>query len=184
MRGSQPMNMRSPSWFGIVAALVALAACGGTPPRTTAPAPNATGADKPAPTTDAERARLQTMKETCPAYQKGDAKALANLQTEGFTLTNSVGQVTTRAQDIQIAESGNVKYDQFETSDTKVHVYGTAAVVTGRTLVKGVTGNSTFEGSFQFTDTLVLVDGRWRRAASHVSRMSSGIERTIDTPGQ
>ena len=127
---------------------------------------------------------LQTLQQICKAYERGDTAALSDLQTEAFTLTNSAGKVTTRAEDIQIATTGSVKYQAFEDRDVKVHLYGTAAVATGKTHVAGTSGNDTFEGEFQFTDMLVFLDGRWRRVASHVSRMSSDIHRSLDVPSK
>lgn len=48
-----------------------------------------------------------------------------------------------------------------------------AGLITGRTTVKGTAGDTPFAAEFQFTDTLVRQDGRWRVAASHVTRLSA-----------
>ena len=46
-----------------------------------------------------------------------------------------------------------------------------AAVVTGKTHTKGISGGKPFDSLFQFTDTLVKDGGRWRLLASHASKL-------------
>ena len=92
--------------------------------------------------------------------------------TEDFTLTASDGAITTRDDEINELKSGKVTYQIFENRDMKVRLYGDrTAVVTGRTVVKGVYEKTAIDAEFQFTDTLVWKDGRWRIAASHASRI-------------
>jgi ketosteroid isomerase-like protein len=119
-----------------------------------------------------EKAVLQAMVEWCAAAQKGDAAALERILHDDYTLTSSRGQVTTKADDLAEARKGEVRYELLENRDMKVRLYGTTAVVTGRTVVKGVSGGQAFSAEFQFTDTLLKVKGRWRPVASHASRLS------------
>jgi uncharacterized protein (TIGR02246 family) len=118
-----------------------------------------------------EAAVIQATHDACKAYLAGDADRLAEVLTEDFTLTDASGVVTTRADDIENAKKGTVRYEVFENYDMKVRLHGDAAVVTGRTRVKGKAGDTPFAAEFQFTDTLVRREGRWRFAASHVSRV-------------
>jgi ketosteroid isomerase-like protein len=118
-----------------------------------------------------EKAVLQAMVEWCAAAQKSDASALERILLDDFTLTNSQGQISTKAADVAEAKSADPKYEVLENRDMKVRIHGNTAVVTGRTRVKGVSGGKAFSGDFQFTDTLIKVQGKWRPLASHVSRM-------------
>ncbi|HWM92393.1 MAG TPA: nuclear transport factor 2 family protein [Thermoanaerobaculia bacterium] len=120
-----------------------------------------------------EAAVLQAVRDACKTYLDGDADRLAEVLTEDFTLTDSSGVVTTRADDIEHARKGTIRYEVFENHDMKVRLHGDAAVITGRTTVKGQAGGTPFAAEFQFTDTLVRRDGRWRFVASHVSRISA-----------
>ena len=56
---------------------------------------------------DEENAVLQTERELCTAYLKGDADAIAQGVMEDYTLTNSTGKITTRADDIKKAHHKN-----------------------------------------------------------------------------
>jgi ketosteroid isomerase-like protein len=120
-----------------------------------------------------EAAILQVTRDACKAFVDADTKRLTEVLTEDFTLTDADGTVTTRAQEIASVETGAVRYEIFENHDMKVRAYGDSAVVTGRTTVKGTAGTSAFAAEFQFTDAIVRRDGRWRFAASHISRVPS-----------
>lgn len=118
-----------------------------------------------------ESAILETLHAACKAYLDGNAERIEYSLTEDFTLTDADGVVTTRADDLAHARNGTLKYTRFENSEMKVRLHGDAAVVTGITKVAGNAGSTAFAATFQFTDTLVRESGRWRVAASHISRL-------------
>jgi ketosteroid isomerase-like protein len=120
---------------------------------------------------DPENAVLQTERELCTAYLRSDADAIARGVMEDYTLTNSTGKITTRANDIEEAKKNDPKYEVFENYDMKVRVHGDTAIVTGRTHTKGISGGKPFDSEFQFTDTFVKDGGRWRLLAGHVSKV-------------
>jgi ketosteroid isomerase-like protein len=114
---------------------------------------------------------LQTERDLATPYLKSDADGIAQGVMEDYTLTNSTGKVTTRADDIAEAKKNDPKYEIFENYDMKVRVHGDTAVVTGKTHTKGVSGGKLFDFQFQFTDTFVEDGGRWRLLAGHVSKL-------------
>jgi ketosteroid isomerase-like protein len=119
---------------------------------------------------DESAAVLQAERDGCIAYLRGDADRIANFLTDDYTLTNSKGEVTTAADDIEDARSGRVHYDVFENYDMRARVYGGhTAIVTGKTKVKGNAEGKPIDIIVQFTDTFVKQNGRWRLAAGHVS---------------
>jgi len=121
---------------------------------------------------DESAAVLQAEREGCAAYLHGDAGKIANFLTDDYTLTNSKGEITTAADDIEDAKSGRVHYDVFENYDMKVRIYDDhTAIVTGKTKVKGNAQGKPIDIVVQFTDTFVKQGGRWRLAAGHVSRL-------------
>ena len=120
---------------------------------------------------DDEAAVIQVLHDACRAYQDGNAEQIEALLTSDFTLTDADGVVTTRADDVEIARKGSIRYTVFENHDMKVRLHGDAAVVTGITKVKGAAGKTQFDAKFQFTDTVVRQNGKWRVASSHISRL-------------
>jgi ketosteroid isomerase-like protein len=120
---------------------------------------------------DEANAVLKTERDLAAAYLKSDADAIAQGVMEDYTLTNSTGKVTTRADDIAEAKKNDPKYEIFENYDMKARVHGDAAVVAGKTRTKGISGGKPFDFQFQFTDTFVKDGGRWRLLAGHVSKL-------------
>jgi ketosteroid isomerase-like protein len=122
--------------------------------------------------TDESAAVLQAERDGCVAYLRGDAEKIANFLTDDYTLTNSKGEISTAADDIEDARSRRVHYDVFENYDMKARLYGDhTAIVTGKTKVKGNAQGKPIDIIVQFTDTFVKQNGRWRLAAGHVSRL-------------
>jgi ketosteroid isomerase-like protein len=106
------------------------------------------------------------------AFLRNDAEAIDTLLADDFSLTDSRGTVSTRANAVAEARARTVSYTDFRNVNQRVRLYlgGRVAVVTGRTIVAGSTRDgTTFRQDLPFTDTLVLQDGRWRMVASHVS---------------
>ena len=135
--------------------------------------PLTTSAGRADPTASAsdERAIRAVEAAVCRAFQDGDAATLRGLLDDSFTLTSSSGVVTGLAQNLKEVASRDPAYEVFRNHDQAVRLYGDAAIVTGITTVKGESGHAPFAADFQFTDTYVRRDGRWRLAASHASRL-------------
>jgi len=120
---------------------------------------------------DVANAVLQTERDLATGYLKSDGDGIAQGVMEDYTLTNSMGKITTRTDDIGEARKNDPKYEIFENYDMKVRLHGDTAVVTGKTHTKGVSGGKPFDFQFQFTDTFVKDGGRWRLLAGHVSKL-------------
>jgi hypothetical protein len=122
----------------------------------------------------AEKDVLQFERDACKAFLDADPAALQRALTDDFTLTLSNGNVSTRADEIEELRSGKVRYDVFENYDMIARLYGdSAAVVLGKTRVKGTSDGKPFDRVVQFTDTLIKRNGRWQVAAGHVSRLEN-----------
>jgi ketosteroid isomerase-like protein len=116
-----------------------------------------------------EAAVMAALHAACDAYAKGDAAYLEQALEDRFTLTDTRGAITTKADELAAVRAREPKYEIFRNSEMKVRLYGDAALVTGITEVKGASAGKPFHSRLQFTDTLVRRAGRWLIAASHVS---------------
>jgi ketosteroid isomerase-like protein len=109
----------------------------------------------------------------CAAYQRNDVAAIDSLVADGFILTDARGVTTTKADDLRSARERAIEFTAFRNEGMRAQLYGTTAVVTGRTIIVGKTKDGTaLDIEVQFTDTVILLDGRWRIVASHVSRLN------------
>ncbi len=106
------------------------------------------------------------------AYGRNDAAALDTLIVDDFTLTDSKGVITTKADDLRAARQRDIEFTVFRNEEMKIRFYGNTAIVLGKTILKGkARDGSVVDVLVQFTDTVVLIGGRWRFVAGHVSRL-------------
>src|SRR5213079_2545296 len=115
---------------------------------------------------------LRAERELALCYQNSDAACIEQGVMEDYTLTNSKGKITTRADDLTEARKHDPKYEIFENHDMKVRVHDDAAVVTGITHAKGISGGQPFDAEFRFTDTFVKDHGRWRLWAGQAVKIT------------
>ena len=119
-----------------------------------------------------ERELLHAELALCRAFEAGAADAVGKLLDARFTLTDSKGHVTDRAQNIEEVAKRDPYYDVFRNHGQKVRLYGDAAIITGITTIKGHSGATAIAADFGYTDTWVYRDGGWILAASHASRLA------------
>ena len=107
------------------------------------------------------------------AYLKGDTARLAEIEASDYTGTDPSGHVSNKAQDIADVKSGTFKAESFKLDDMKVTmVNATAAVVTGRSTIKGTYKGQDISGQYRFTDTWVKRQGRWQCIASQATPLA------------
>jgi len=115
---------------------------------------------------------LRAERELALCYQNSDAACIEQGVMEDYTLTNSKGKITTRADDLEEARKHDPKYEIFQNRDMKVRLRGDSAVVIGITHAKGISGGQPFDAEFRFTDTFVKDHGRWRLWAGQAVKIT------------
>jgi ketosteroid isomerase-like protein len=123
------------------------------------------------PPEDVAQALTKLENDWAKAGLAGDAAALEKLLTPDYVYTNQDGEMASRAEMVAGIRSGSTKYDTFTVGDMKVHVYGDAAVVTGKATTKGKENGKPIDETVRFTDTWVKQGGQWLCAATQVSRI-------------
>jgi len=116
-----------------------------------------------------EQAVKKTLDEVTAALNRNDADALERYYAEGYTLVTPQGVVVNRAQRLAGFRSGEVKLESFARSDTKIRIYGNAAVVNTNTTYK--IGGQTI-GPHPTTITMVKNRGRWQIVAAQGTPVS------------
>jgi len=112
-------------------------------------------------------------RELLDAFRAGDAATIGKLEDETYTLTNTRGEVTTRADDIADAKKGEIRYTEFRNHDTTMRLYGDAAIRLGITSLKGTASGKPFALDVRFTDTFIRRPDGWKIAASHATRIET-----------
>jgi ketosteroid isomerase-like protein len=99
-----------------------------------------------------------------------DYEYFAKVEGEEFIFTDATGGITTRKQDLA-GENDCHKFDGiYDLDETRVNLYGSAAVVTARVTISGKNKEGKpFSHHSRFTDVFVWRDGRWQIVAGHSS---------------
>jgi len=109
---------------------------------------------------DAERAFFA-------ALRAGDGAALANVLTSDFLLIDLMRAAElTRADLVSAVLGGQLRFDAIEVVSSRVRRYGAAAIVTGRTDMRGRAGGSAWTARSRYTHVYIEQNGLWRLASA------------------
>ncbi len=126
------------------------------------------GAQRPSAGSSDTKAKdeiLQIERERNKAIVHGDAAALERMTADDYTFITLRGELRTKAEIVQGFKSGSFHYDSREVSELNVRVYGSTAIVTGRSNQKGQENGKDYSGDYRFTRVYWKEGGRWQTVA-------------------
>jgi len=112
--------------------------------------------------TDATSAVAALDTEYQAAVKNGDAAAIARLLPDTFMLVTGSGKTHTKADILDEARSGRIKYSVQDDTDQSVRVWGDTAVITAKLHLKGTDTGKPFDYVLWFSDTYVRTGNTWR----------------------
>jgi ketosteroid isomerase-like protein len=123
--------------------------------------------------TSVERELMKLEDEWADAWAKHDVAFFERIEADDYTWTSPTGEVWTKAQDLAFVKS--LKSEKHESrfqviAQIKARVYGDAAVVTGRDVIKETHEGKEISRELSWTDTWVKLGGRWQCVAGHDRR--------------
>ena len=119
----------------------------------------------------AEQQIAQLEEQSRDAALKGDSSFLEKHLANDYVRIRPDGNMEDRQQAIDAMKNGTVKFSSIDVADRQIHVYGNAAVVTGKATVKGTMNGNAVDGDYRTSRTWVKVGGQWKVAAFHTSAM-------------
>ena len=87
------------------------------------------------------------------------------MTSDDYTFITLRGEMRTKAEILKGFASGSFHYESREISDLKVRVYGDTAIVTGRSVQKGMENGKDYSGGYWFTRVYVKQNGHWLTVA-------------------
>ena len=127
------------------------------------------GAAAPAAAADpAEQAVTAAENQWLKSQQTTNVDLLAPLLADKVVETSDEGKVYT-GKDAVLAAAKSDNWASAEYSDLKVTVFGHTAIATGTFTGKGMTAGKPVDARVRFTDTWVLLGGKWLCVATHDS---------------
>ena len=103
------------------------------------------------------------------AHVRGDAAALELLFADDVVVMVPGMRVMTKADAVGMFTTGRMKFDRYETSETKFRVYDATAIVTGRLRRTRVIAGATVDDDWRFTKVYLRRAGRWQVVSFHAS---------------
>ena len=95
------------------------------------------------------------------AILHGDVAVLDRMTSDDYTFITLRGEMRTNSDILRGFASGSFHYESREISDLRVRIYGDAAVVTGRSVQKGMENGKDYSGDYRFTRVYVRQQGHW-----------------------
>jgi len=118
---------------------------------------------QPQTTVDGEIKSLEEARNQ--AVLHGDVAALDKMTSDDYTFITLRGELRTKSDILKGFASGSFHYDSRQVSDLKVRVYGDTAIVTGRSVQKGMENGKDYSGDYRFTRVYVKENGHWLTVA-------------------
>ncbi len=103
------------------------------------------------------------------AHMRGDAAVLERLFADDLVVVVPGMRVMTKADAVGMFTSGRMKFDRYETSETKFRVYDATAIVTGRLRRTRVIAGATVDDDWRFTKVYIRRGDRWNVVSFHAS---------------
>jgi ketosteroid isomerase-like protein len=103
------------------------------------------------------------------AHVRGDAALLDRLFADDVVVIVPGMRVMTKADAVGMFTSGRMKFDRYETSETKLRVYDEMAIVTGRLKRTRAVAGATVNDDWRFTKVYVRRADRWQVVSFHAS---------------
>lgn len=101
------------------------------------------------------------------ALRARDGQALGALLTDDFILIDVMrGGEVPRADLIGAVGAGQLRFDAIDVLASRVRRYGSTAVVTGETRMRGRFGDAEWSAHSRYVHVYVEQDGRWRLASA------------------
>jgi ketosteroid isomerase-like protein len=96
------------------------------------------------------------------AVEKNDAATMDRILADDFVLVTGNGKTHTKAELLDEARSGHIKYERQADTEQTVRVWGDTAVVTAKLVEKGTDDGKPFDFTLWFSDTYVHTAAGWR----------------------
>jgi ketosteroid isomerase-like protein len=104
---------------------------------------------------------------------EADLKGLDRLLADDFVLVDVFqGNEIVKASLLEAVGSGQVKFDAITAADNRVRVYGTTAVVHGRTHMTGRFVDAPYEVHSRYTHVYVMREGAWRLVSAQGTQIT------------
>ena len=123
-----------------------------------------------------EQTFVQLQHDWAEARKKADVPFLESFYAKEFTVGNMDGSESSRAEDLEMFSSGDLKPAVIADSEMKINVYGEAAMVTGVEHLEGTYKGHAGRFDLRFANVFVFREGRWQIVRHQATPIPSGSQ--------
>ncbi len=116
---------------------------------------------------------LQLETEWAKAIQTRDTAAMERLLAPEYVGVDPAGVAMSRAQEIAMFKSGDLKIDSIAPGGQKVKVYIGGVIVTGTSTIKGKFKDQDISGEYRFIDIFERKPAGWQVVYSQLTRVET-----------
>lgn len=129
-----------------------------------------TGKGSPSNAREADTRELERLEKVWnEAHERGDADALEGLWSDDLEVDVPRMPVMNKADVVNFARSGRMKFLRYATSDIRIRIYGDTAVVSGRLQRTRQINGKELTDDWRFTKVYVRQAEQWRVVSFHAS---------------
>lgn len=97
--------------------------------------------------------------------------AISDNMSEDFRHISNKGVISDKAAFLKGIVSADLVINPYTVEDLDIRIYGTCALICGRTRMTGSYKGSPFRSHYRYVDTYVLKDGRWKVCNVQITAM-------------
>jgi len=97
--------------------------------------------------------------------------AISDNMSDDFRHISNKGVISDKAAFLQGIVSADLVINPYTVEDLDIRIYGTCALICGRTNMTGSYKGAPFRSHYRYVDTYVLKDGRWKVCNVQITAM-------------
>jgi uncharacterized protein (TIGR02246 family) len=116
-----------------------------------------------------EQQVIATDEERMDALRRGDPAPLQRIYADDYTLVTGLGQVRSKADQLNELKSGALRYASIRSVERQVRLYGDVVVVVSRQQAEIFQGSHHITGDERVTRVYKNFDGQWKVISTHAT---------------
>lgn len=101
----------------------------------------------------------------------GDTNTMESMLSDDYLGIYADGTLATKTETLEDTKSGEIRFTRIDTSDRKIRVYGSTAVVVSRAEVQGTINGEDISGRYRYTRVYHRSNGVWKIVSFEASPM-------------
>jgi ketosteroid isomerase-like protein len=135
--------------------------------------PAVSSGERPTPPNPAAADLIAAEKRFAEALAKADVAVLDKVVSDDWIIIGPDGRTITKSTFLDVVRSGVLKHSTMESDETRMRIYGDAAITTARVVTTGAYQGQAFTTTERATDIYVRDQGSWKCVLTQLTTISA-----------